>query len=267
MADGPAAARPTVDLSRPHPARVYDYLLGGKDNFAVDRELADAMIAELPQLPGMIRAHRRFLERATRHLAGEVGLRQFVHIGYGLPTSYDLHQVVQEADPSARVVYVDADPVVAAHARALLVADGKGVVTFVLGHESDPLRVFTDPALTEAVDLDLPLGIGLSARLLNRPDDDVRALLGRLADLVAAGSHLVITHQTTEFGGAAAAAIGRSGGLANPVRSRAGVAALLGPWEPVEPGVVPILGWRPDGLDADRDERMVHLLGAVARRP
>jgi hypothetical protein len=267
MADGPAAARPAVDLTAPHPARVYDYLLGGKDNFAVDRELADAMIAELPQLPAMIRAHRRFLERATRHLATEAGLRQFVHVGYGLPSSYDLHQVAQETDPSARVVYVDSDPVVAAHARALLVGDPKGAVAFVLGDECDPLRVFTDPTLTAAVDLGLPLGIGLSTLLLNRPDDDVRALLGRLFDLVAPGSHLVVTHQTTEFGGAAAAAIGRTGGLANPIRSRDEVAALLGRWEPIEPGVVPILGWRPDGLDAERDERAVHLLGAVARRP
>jgi hypothetical protein len=269
MADGPAAARPPVDLTRPHPARVYDYLLGGKDNFAVDREFADAMIAELPQLPGMIRAHRRFLERATRHLAAEVGLRQFVHVGYGLPTSYDLHQIAQEADPTARVVYVDADPVVAAHVRALLVGDAKGAVEFVLADPADPLRVFTDPALTGTVDLGLPLGIGLSSALLNGPDDEVRARLGRLAELVAPGSHLVLTHQGGEPGprAAAAAEIGRAGGIANPVRSRAQVAALLGPWQPVDPGVVPILGWRPDGLDAGRDERSVHLLGVVARRP
>ncbi len=267
--DRPAGPGPTVDFSRPHPARIYNYWLGGKDNYAADREVADAMIAALPHLPMMARAHRRYLERAVRHLAVEAGLRQFVHVGCGLPTSYNLHEVAQETDPSARIVYVDDDPVVAAHARALLVSGPKGEVSFVLGAADDPLGVFARPELTDVVDLGRPVGVLLSSALLNRSDAGVRELLGGLRELLAPGSHLVLTHPTGEFDPATeqAVQIGRAAEFDNAVRTRQEVAALLDGWEPVEPGVVPVLGWRPDGLDATRAERSVHILGAVVRRP
>jgi SAM-dependent methyltransferase len=267
--DGPAVSGPTVDVLRPHPARIYNYWLGGKDNFAADREVADAMTAALPHLPMMARAHRRFLERAVRHLAAEVGVRQFVHVGCGLPTSYDLHEIAQEPDPSARIVYVDDDPVVAAHARALLVGNPKGEVAFVPCSADDPPAVFDDPELTGVVDLDLPVGVVLSSALLNRPDAEVRDLLADLRHRLPAGSHLVLSHPTDEFSPATeqAAEIGRAAEFDNAVRRRPDVEALLDGWELVDPGVVPILGWRPDGLDAERDERSVHVLGAVVRHP
>src|SRR5690349_6843140 len=173
----PHGAVPEIDISRPHPVRVHNYWLGGKDNYAVDRELGDAMIAELPGLAMMALEHRRFMERAVRHLVADAGITQFVLLGSGLPTSFNLHQAIQGIEPLASVVYVDSDPVVAAHSRALLVSHPKGAVSFVLGDIADPAALLDDPDLAAAVDLRAPVAVAVSSTLMRHTDEEARAVL------------------------------------------------------------------------------------------
>ena len=268
MAD--AAPLPEVDASRPHPVRVYNYWLGGKDHFAADRELGDAMAVELPSLMVIARAHRRFMERAIRYLAGPAGLTQFVLLGSGLPTTYNLHQAAQEVEPAARVVYVDNDPVVAAHSRALLVSDVKGAVSFVMGDLADPAALLADPILTDALDLRMPVAVALSSTLMKHSDESARRILDVLLDRLVAGSHVVLTHPTADFDADAvtrAMGVGQAAGFHQSARSQSEVEALFAGMCLVEPGVVPILSWRPGPLDALRDPRSVHLLGGVGRLP
>jgi SAM-dependent methyltransferase len=269
MIDRPAAVGPGVDISRPHPARMHNYWLGGKDNFAVDREAADAMSAALPQLPTTARAHRRFLERAARHLVAEAGVRQFVHLGCGLPTGDDLVEIARGFGLGLRVVFVDPDPVIAAHARALLAVDPAGGVRFLLGDAVDPLSILSHPELVEAVDLRLPVCVVLSTPLVNRTDDGLRALLDELADRLVPGSHVVLCHPSDEFVPAAlqAVEIGRDNRFDNTLRTTAQVEALLTGWEVLEPGVVPVPEWRPGRAAPEPDRQQVPVLGAVLRRP
>jgi SAM-dependent methyltransferase len=258
-----------VDFSRPHPVRIYNYWLGGKDNYAVDRELGDAMRAELPDLATTARAHLRFMERAARYLVAEAGMGQFLLLGAGLPTTYNLHQLVQDVDPLAAVVYADRDPLVAAHSRALRVGTAKGPVSFVLGDVTDPAALLDDPGLTAVLDLAAPVAVALASTLMKHSDEEARAILDVLLARLAPGSHLVLTHPTADFdpdGVLRAVRVGLAAGFQNSVRTRAQVEALFAGWEPVEPGVVPIPDWRSDGLGAQRDAPGVHLLGGVGRK-
>ncbi len=266
---GPAAPLPEVDASRPHPVRVYNYWLGGKDNYAADRELGDAMMAELPGLAMMARAHRSFLERTVRFLA-ERGLTQFLLFGSGLPTTYNLHQVIQAVDPQARVVYVDEDPVVAAHSRALLISHPKGSVAFVQGEVTDLAAVLDDPALTEVLDRDAPIAVSLAALLMKHSDRAARRILDTLLGLLAPGSHLTLTHPTADFdpdGTSRALRVALAADFEHSVRSRAEFSTFFTGLELVEPGVVPILAWQPDELGPRREVHTVHLLGGVGRKP
>jgi O-methyltransferase involved in polyketide biosynthesis len=266
---GSAAPLPEVDASRPHPVRVYNYWLGGKDHYGVDRELGDAMAVELPGLTAMARAHHRFMERAVRHVVGEAGLAQLVLLGAGLPTTYNLHQAAQEIDPSARVVYVDPDPVVAAHSRALLISDPKGSVTFVPGDVADPAALLEDPELTAALDLRTPVAVALSSTLMRHSDQAARGILDALLERLAPGSHLILTHPTADFDPDAvsrALHVGRAAGFQQSTRSHAQVSAFFAGLDVVDPGVVPILEWRPEELGVQRDARKVHVLGGVARK-
>jgi hypothetical protein len=259
-----------VDASRPHAVRVYNYWLGGKDNYAVDRELGDAMRAELPDLATTAQAHMRFMERAVRHLAADAGIAQFLLLGAGLPTTYNLHQVVQEIDPLATVVYADRDPLVAAHSRALRVGDPKGTVSFVLGDVADPAALLADPELTAVLDLGAPVAVALASSLMKHSDAEARAIMDALLPPLAPGSHVVLTHPTADFDPDAvlrAMRVGLAAGFENSVRTRAQVEALFAGLELVEPGVVPIPDWRSDGLGPQRDAAGVHLLGGVGRKP
>jgi S-adenosyl methyltransferase len=265
----PDAGGPEIDASRPHPVRVYNYWLGGKDNYAVDRELGDAMRAELPDLETMAQAHRRFMERAARYLAAEAGIAQFLLLGSGLPTTYNLHHVVQEVEPPAVVVYADSDPLVAAHSRALLVSHPKGAVDFVLGDVADPAALLSDPALTAVLELRAPVAVALASSLMKHSDEAARAILDTLLAPLAPGSHVILTHPTADFdpdGVPRAMQVGLAGGFQNSVRTRAEVEGFFAGLELVEPGVVPIPGWRPDGLGPQRDAPGVHLLGGVGRK-
>ena len=263
------APLPEVNASRPHPVRVYNYWLGGKDHFAADRELGDAMAAELPGLTTIARAHRRFMERTIRYLAGPAGMTQFLLLGSGLPTTYNLHEAAQEIQPDARVVYVDSDPVVAAHSRALLVGQEKGPVEFVLGDLDDAAGLLADPELTAVLDLAQPVAVALSSTLMKYSDQDARRIVDTVRDGLVPGSHLTITHPTADFdpdGVARAVGVGKAGGFGQSVRSQAEVEALFAGLELAEPGVVPILAWRPDSFADQRSPHTVHLLGGVGRK-
>jgi len=258
-----------LDVTRAHPARVYDYWLGGKDNFAADREVAEAMMTAVPGIPMMARANRDFLQRALAVLVSERGIDQFLDIGSGIPTARNTHEVVQELDPRARVVYVDNDPVVAAHSRALLTGTPDGASAFTPGDARDPEAVLADPVLRRTLDLDRPVGLMLVSVLMYFPDEVAHRIVRTLVAALPPGSHLTISHPTADFDprASAAAAVAERGGLTYITRSRAEVEALFAGLELLEPGVVPIGGRRPElSAGPHGDERRAHFWGGLARK-
>jgi O-methyltransferase involved in polyketide biosynthesis len=264
-------ASPEIDITRPHPARVYDYLLGGKDNFAVDRRAADAMTMQLPSLPTMTRANRHFLHRAVRHLVGELGVRQFLDIGSGIPTVCNVHQAAQEIAPDSRVVYVDNDPVVAAHSRALLSGVHPGSTAFVLADAADPAAVLADPVVAATLDLTEPVALMLVSVLMYFDDRTARTIIDTLLDALPPGSCLTVSHPTADFDPDVvdrAVAAAQRGGLTYRPRSAAEVHALFAGLDLVEPGVVPMLAWRPETTRGPRtDDRSVYYWAAMGRKP
>jgi SAM-dependent methyltransferase len=246
--DRPAWAPPELDLTRPSPARVYDFYLGGFHNFAVDREMAGAALELWPELPQIMRANRAFLRRAVTYLAG-AGIRQFLDIGSGIPTVDNVHSVAQEVAPDARVVYVDVDPVAVAHSRAIL--DGDPRTAVVQGDVRDPERVLTDPALTGLLDLDQPVALLLVALLHFVPDaDEPEDVVRRYRDALAPGSYLVVSHAShdgrPEKSGSHQGLYRRAGSPMT-MRSRDQVLGLFDGFDLVDPGVVYLTQWRPDG--------------------
>lgn len=246
-----------IDTSRPHPARMYDYYLGGWDNYEVDRVAAERVIEVHPQVRLSARANRAFLRRAVRELVAG-GIRQIIDIGTGIPTSPNTHEVARETAPGTRVVYVDNDPIVATHAGARLTnADGTG---FVLGDVRDPKALLDHPTVRELIDFDRPVALLLVAVLhFIRDDEDPAALIATLAEALPAGSHLVLTHATGEPYEDYAAGrtderardgvvnVYKSATATLNLRSKAEVEPLFGPFALLEPGVVRVPLWRPDG--------------------
>jgi len=239
-----------IDTSVAHPARVYDYWLGGKDNFAADRALGDAIMAAVPTIQLMARANREFLGRAARYLAGEAGIRQFLDIGTGIPTAGNTHEVAQEAAPDARVLYVDNDPIVLTHARALMTSDPAGATAFIEADLREPRKILGDPELAATLDLSKPVALMLVAVLMYfRDADDPQQMVSTLVDALPSGSYLTITHPTADFNAeamAGAVAAAEHGGITLVPRSQAETEAFFAGLELVEPGVVPVLAWRPD---------------------
>ena len=239
--------RPVLDTSVAHIARVYDYWLGGKDNFAADRAAGDAALQAYPGLVSSVRANRAFLGRAVRYLAGEAGIRQFLDIGTGIPTASNTHEVAQEEAPTARVVYVDNDPVVLLHARALLTSGPEGATDYVDADLRDTVRVLAQAA--ETLDFSAPLAIMLVSVLHVIPDrDEPAAIVARLMDAAAPGSFLCISHPASDINPAAAEAASRYNALAGQparLRARAEVERFFDGLELVEPGVVSLPQWRP----------------------
>jgi hypothetical protein len=275
MQDRAAAPPPAVDASRSHQARAVNYLLGGKDNYEVDRAATDASKTDPRLLRRMARAHVHFRRRAVRHMAADAGVRQFLNFDSGFPHTLELHEIAQEADPTARVVYVATDPVVAAHSRALLTSDPRGVVRFVRGDAARMAELLADPELLAVLDLDRPLGVTLSSSLMTVSDAEARAELEVLRAAVAPGSHLALSQLTADFDADQIThTIDELGerGIPHPVRTRAQLAALFDGWDLVDPGVGSILDWRPSvrdaerSGDADRGAGEVHIMGGVARR-
>lgn len=232
-----------------HPARVYDVWLGGKDHYASDREAAQRVLECRPQVVAGARANRQFLGRVVRYLAGRRGISQFLDIGTGLPAPDNTHQVAQSLDPAARVVYADNDPIVLAHARALLTSNSQGTCDYLDADLHDPAAVLAGAART--LDLGRPAALLLLAVLHFLPDtDDPGGILATLAAGLAPGSFVAISHLTGDFAPAAVASGVAAYNEAVPggitARSHAQVSALLGGLSLVPPGVVPVSEWRPE---------------------
>ncbi|XVV17866.1 SAM-dependent methyltransferase [Actinoplanes sp. CA-131856] len=253
----------------PHSARIYDYWLGGKDNFAVDRAVGDAMIKAIPGMRYMAGENRKFVHRAARNLVEKEGIRQFLDIGTGIPTRPNLHEVAQKIDPEARVVYVDNDPIVLVHARALMISTEQGRSEYISADIRDPDSILKDPTLVETLRFDEPIGLTLIAILMLIADqDDPWSKVAALRDAMPSGSCMAITHPTADFapeevGEAVAAATGA--GMTLVARTKEAVERLFGDWELLEPGLVPVSSWRPDE-PVDNPEAAYYWAG-VARKP
>ncbi|MFE2376749.1 SAM-dependent methyltransferase [Streptomyces sp. NPDC059398] len=247
-----ADGRAPVDLrtDRPHPARVYDVLLGGKTNYAADRAMADQVLVNLPSARPTALANRTFMHRATRYLAAEAGVRQFLDIGTGIPTSPNLHEVAQGVAPDSRVVYVDNDPIVLAHSRALHVGHPSGRTAYLDADAADPEAVLASPALHETLDLGRPVALSMCLLLHWLPaDSDPYAVVRRLTRELAPGSHVVITHLARDLDRAGSGALEadfRASGSHLKARTKDEVARFFDGMTLVEPGIVVPDQWRPE---------------------
>jgi hypothetical protein len=253
----------------PHVARVYDYWLGGKDNFTADRVAGEETIAAFPGIRLSARANRAFLGRTVRYLAGTEGIRQFLDIGTGLPTANNTHEVAQAVAPESRVVYVDNDPLVLAHARALLTSKPEGVTAYLDAELQDTDTILEQAAGT--LDFTRPVGISLLAILHYVPDlAEARRIVARLTEAVPAGSFLVISHAGTDLLPADVAAFEKSLNAHLPAehrhvaRSRDVVTSFFDGTQLVEPGLVRVSDWRPDSPEEAATPTI--LWGGVARK-
>jgi hypothetical protein len=262
-----------IDTSRPHPARMYDYYLGGRDNYEVDREAAQRVIDLFPDAVPSAVANRAFMRRAVRYMA-ESGVRQIIDIGTGIPTSPNTHQVAQAVSPDVRVAYVDNDPIVATHAGAHLL--GAGNTGFFLADLRDPESILGHPTLDKLIDFDQPVGLMLVAILhFVRDEEDPAGLVAAYRDALPAGSHLVLSHGTHDFHPVEP----DSEAATDIYRSRQATATLtlrplerirdyFGDFTLVEPGLVQPPLWRPDGPPPTAEELShIGFYGGVGRKP
>ncbi len=262
---------PEIDTSNAHMARVYDYLLGGKDNYPPDREAAEQLLKIVPSLPETVRQNRLFMQRLTRYLAAEEGISQFLDVGTGIPTSPNLHEVAQRANPAARVVYVDNDPIVLAHAHARLTSAPLGRVAYIHADMRDTKSVLTAPDLMATLDLSRPVGLFILSTLHIIPDaDEARELLGRYVAPLAAGSFVAlsvaISDGLTPEASSAAITVLSNRGISILRRTRAELTTLFDGLELIEPGVVPVNQWRPDADVPAEQLARVDLCCGVARK-
>lgn len=274
MTEQRQAKAPSVDLQldRPHSARMYDYLLGGKTNFRADREAVGAVLSALPTALVSARVNREFMHRATRHLAA-TGMRQFLDIGTGIPTPPNLHEVAQSVAQEARVVYTDNDPIVLAHAAALLRSRPRGRTAYIQADVRKPADILDAPQLHETLDLDQPVALSLNALLHFVTDDqDPYAIIEYLKSRLAPGSTLTLTHGTPDFTPEAMAKIIEiytKAGTALQYRTRAEFTRFFDGWQLLDPGVSLPHHWHPDNTD-DIDNisaAEAACYGAVARKP
>ena len=248
-----------IDTTVAHPARVYDYVLGGKDNYPADREVGDKIITALPTIHDEAVGNREFLRRTVRHVVGEEGIDQILDIGTGIPTVGPTHQVADETDPSARVVYVDNDPIVLAHARALLVDDNR--TTIIQADVRDPDTILAKAR--EHLDLSRPVAlmfVGLWYFISD--DDDIEGLLAQYRNALAPGSAMIITHALDTPG---ARAVQEQYKASAPLilRSEERITEFFAGWDIIEPGIVPVHEWRPDGGETPAG----HMAGGVGILP
>jgi hypothetical protein len=260
--------RPTFDTSVAHIARVYDYWLGGKDNYAADRKAGDAALEAYPYIAAGVRANRAFLARVVRYLAGEAGIRQFLDIGTGIPTANNTHEVAQAIAPDSRVVYVDNDPIVLAHARALLTSSREGATAYLDADFRDVGKILAGASQT--LDFSQPVAIMLIA-ILHLIDDeaDPHGTVAKLVDAVPSGSYLAISHLSSDIEASAARTeahdrLRRLMHEKQTLRSREEVASFFTGLEMVGPGLVRIPEWRPDNEAAAKARSA--LWGGVARK-
>ncbi|MDT3446609.1 MULTISPECIES: SAM-dependent methyltransferase [unclassified Pseudofrankia] len=260
-------------MDRPHSARMYDYYLGGKDSYPADQEAAELVLNDFPQAPTVARCNRAFLVRATRFLAAEAGIRQFLDVGTGIPTSPNLHEVAQSVAPDARVVYVDNDPLVLAHARALLTSRTGGATAYLDADLRDPEKTLASPEVRNTLDLSRPVALSLIAILHFIPDTaDPYGIVTTLLDALPAGSYLTLTHATADFApeqADKAAAIYQARGIPAQARSRDEVERFFTGLDMVSPGVEVAHRWRPhdEAADSILTDADVSCYAAVGRKP
>ncbi len=241
---------PGFDTQHAHSARVYNYWLGGKDNYAADREAAEQAIAANPGIVTDVRANRAFLARAVHYLAAGCGIRQFLDIGTGLPTASNTHQVAQAAAPSARIVYVDNDPIVLTHARALLTSTPEGATAYLQADLRDTPAILQEAAQT--LDFAQPVALMLLIILHLIPDtDDPHGIVAQLMGALPSGSYLVLAHPASDIRAAKMAEMTRRvnermSGPPATMRDRAAVTCFFDGLHVVEPGVVQPQQWRPE---------------------
>ena len=247
-----ARPRPRIDTSVPHSARIWNYWLGGKDNYPVDRQAGEQTKAVLPEIVDIARASRQFLVRVVRYLAADAGIRQFLDVGTGLPTVNNTHQVAQAVAPESKVVYVDNDPLVLVHARALLTSSPEGVTDYIEADARDVDTILRGAAAT--LDLTQPVAITMLGILPFLGDEDEpKTIVTRLMDAVPAGSYLAVTHSTSEVSGERVVEAVRQWNQVAPtpyhLRTPQEIAAFFDGLELVDPGIVPCPRWRPDPHD------------------
>ncbi|HZG06398.1 MAG TPA: SAM-dependent methyltransferase [Streptomyces sp.] len=240
---------PAIDTTVSHVARIWNYWLGGKDNYEVDREVGDRITAILPDVPRLARASRALLGRAVRYLVAEAGIRQFLDVGTGLPTVDNTHEIAQRLAPESRIVYVDHDPLVLAHARALLTSTPEGATAYVHADLREPEAILRGAAGT--LDLDRPVALLLMGIMeFITDDEEAYGIVRRLMDALPSGSHLVLYDGTNVIHGERSDRIAEvwnaSGNAPLVLRSPERIAAFFDGLELVEPGVVACNRWRPD---------------------
>jgi S-adenosyl methyltransferase len=270
MPEDEAEGSKPVDLRTevPHSARIYDFLLGGKDNFPADRAAAEVITKDWRNLPTSMRANRNFMARMTRYLATELGIRQFLDIGTGLPTEPNLHQVAQGVAPDSRIVYVDNDPIVLVHARALLTSSPEGMTAYVDADLRDTEAILASRQLRETIDLGRPVALSLIAILQFITDEqDAHGLVRRLVEALAPGSALALSTVTADSapdevnGGVAAY---NAGGIPTKARDKSEVESFFDGLDLVDPGVTLVNHWHPDATARALDDAHVHMYGGVA---
>jgi O-methyltransferase involved in polyketide biosynthesis len=259
---------PRIDTTVSHSARIWNYWLGGKDNFPVDQEVGDQILGFVPELVRSARADRQFLSRAVRYLAGEEGIRQFLDIGTGLPTVDNTHQVAQRIAPESRIVYVDNDPLVLAHAHALLSSTSEGACDYIEADLRDPDSILRQAAKT--LDFTQPVAI-MMLGIINFVIDTAQAqrIVRQLIDALPPGSYLTISHPTTEVDAApmiqAVQFWNEQGSAPMTLRTREEVLSLFDGMDLVEPGVVTCSRWRADPTEVGEITDVTHF-GGVARK-
>jgi hypothetical protein len=262
---------PEIDTSRPHTARVYDYFLGGKNHFEADREMAARLTRDWPAVAVAAREQRAFLGRVVRYLAAEAGVRQFLDIGTGLPTVNNVHDVAQSVAPESRVVYVDDDPLVLAHARALLTSTPEGRTAYVHADLRDPKAILSEPAAREVLDFTKPIALILVGILHFIPDEaEPGEIVASLLDALPQGSYLAASHITTDHDPdhvAASERTSRGAGVPARFRDSCEFAHLaFRDLELVPPGVVPVPEWRPDSVGPRPAPAQVSVYVGVGRK-
>ena len=258
-----------VDLNTEvaHPARMYDYYLDGKDNYEADRKAAEAALQAAPELRAIAQENRAFLRRAVRHLV-DSGVRQFLDIGAGLPTQRNVHEVAQETAPESRVVYVDNDPIVLVHARALLSTHPLGRTAVVQADVRDPAAILADDQVRALIDFDEPLAVMLVSVLQFVPDREPQDLVAPLRDAMPRGGYLAVSHPTQDFRASQVDEVASTYNRAKApavARRKADIERVFDGFELLEPGIVQTPLWRPDGPVTPHLDR-IWMYGAVGRK-
>jgi hypothetical protein len=250
----PEAAAARINPHIPHPARIYDYLLDGKDNFASDRKAAEALIEVSPGTREGVRAHRAFLGRAVRYLAAEAGISQFLDIGTGIPTQDNTHTIAQLAVPEARVAYVDNDPIVLVHGRALLTGDPAGMTDMIEADLRQPEKILADPMVQRVIDFNRPVAVILAGVLHFITDEEnPYGVVEQLKAAVPSGSHLLLSHITLDFADHVTREeftkpYDKSSAPMVP-RTHDETLRFFEGWDLVDPGLVEVVTWRPDPIE------------------